>query len=90
MSWGTSQENSKGSERTSQRKGQRVGCHEHENAKAIYGLEAESLVNLSMLSDCSCSVCNFVKNVSFKQLFMSQSQLSKMWDFVSFFRYCLP
>ena len=72
MSWGTFQENSKGSERTSQRKGQRVGCHEHENSKAKYGLEAESLVNLSMLSDCSCSVCNFVKNVSFKQLNVSE------------------
>ena len=56
--------------------------------KAKCGLEAESLVNLSMLSDCSCSVCNFVKNVSFKQLFVTQSQFSKMWDFVSFFRYC--
>ena len=89
VSWHTFRQNYKASEGQLKNEAQQVHCEQHENGKAKYGLEAESPVNLSVLSDCACSVCNFVKNVSLKQLCMSRSQLSKMWDFVSFFRYCL-
>ena len=87
--WRTFGQNYKASERQLKNEAQQMHCQRHENGKPKYGFEAESLVDLSLLSDCACSVCNFVKNVSCRQLFMSQSQFSKMWDFVSFFRYCL-
>ena len=89
VSWHTFRQNYKAGEGQLKNEAQQVHCQQHENGKAKYGLEAESPVNLSVLSDCACSVCNFVKNVSREQLLMSQSQFSKMWDFVSFFRYCL-
>ena len=81
VSWHTFRQNYKAVEGQLKNEAQQVHCQRHENGKAKYGLEAESLVNLSPLSDCACSVCNLVKNVSREQLLISQS-------FVSCFRYC--
>ena len=68
MSWHILRQNYKASEGQLQNEVQKVHSQRHENGKAKYGLKAESLVNLSPLSDCACSVCNFVKNVSREQL----------------------
>ena len=68
VSWHILRKNYKASEGQLQNEAQQVHCQRHENGKAKYGLKAESLVNLRPLSDCACSVCNFVKNVSREQL----------------------
>ena len=61
VSWHTFRQNYKAGERQLKNEAQQEHCQQHENGKAKYGLEAESPVNLSVLSDCACSDCNFVK-----------------------------
>ena len=69
VSWHTFRQNYKAGEGQLKNKAQQVHCQQHENGKAKYGLEAESPVNLSVLSDCACSDCNFVNIVFFQSTF---------------------